>query len=418
MITQITEPQIDSANLSDWQKILLRTTMQGAGFHFCRFTNMDNDALAPIALDGSRFEVNGAFYRINGNEPISLGSLSEIRVGYIHYVYAIPNGANCSLEYSRTKPTFNASKGGWFNGNNRALLCFWGGTTIQGYYSKTTMLGLSGAIGERVPTGYSEAQEGLPIVNISGYVNTDITVDAGDYEIEIAGGGGGGGGSEDGGDQGANGAAGGYYKGIITLFERSTIKAMSASGGYRYGGGGGGNGGGGGQSGAGATGGAGLGGYAGVTYDGHGGAGGGSDDGTGRRYGGNGGDARASNSPATQTAAGGGGGGYGAGGYNGEGGDDEGDNGTSGGGGGGSVIHINAGAGAPHERIYLAGGGGGGRGGYAGSGGGYNNPASEGRNNINFAAGGGGAGGVGGWNRNGGNGGNGFIKITRHYPGG
>jgi hypothetical protein len=113
---QLTEPNIDGATLEDWQTFLLRTTFQGGGFMLLGVANMDNSG-APFIELGSRLEINGAFYKSVSNESIS-GGVAE----GANYVYAIPSGGGVYFQYSAAKPAWNAPKGRWYSGNNRAVL--------------------------------------------------------------------------------------------------------------------------------------------------------------------------------------------------------------------------------------------------------------------------------------------------------
>jgi hypothetical protein len=83
------------------------------------FSNMDNTG-APKVLAYSVFEANDALYKTLADETPG-GSPSS---GY-NYVYAVPGTGGVSFQYSAVKPVWNAAKGGWYNGNNRAVLEFY-----------------------------------------------------------------------------------------------------------------------------------------------------------------------------------------------------------------------------------------------------------------------------------------------------
>jgi hypothetical protein len=90
-------------------------------------TNIDN-ANVPTITSGSVVEVNGGIYRASGSEGIShAGSaegLGSPKDSAINYIYAIPESTSLSWKFSSSTPIFNAEKGGWYNGNNRAVASF------------------------------------------------------------------------------------------------------------------------------------------------------------------------------------------------------------------------------------------------------------------------------------------------------
>lgn len=119
MANKITESAEINPQNTDWQNLISKTIQLGGGYNFAQFSAMDTDA-APQVLAGSRFEINGSFYQCVSNESITGTPAANV----VNYVYAIPNGSSCSFQYSATAPTFQPQKGGWYNGNNRALLKF------------------------------------------------------------------------------------------------------------------------------------------------------------------------------------------------------------------------------------------------------------------------------------------------------
>jgi hypothetical protein len=115
---QYVELGIDGATLEDWQTFILRTTIQGGGYMLLGIVNMKT-AGAPSIEIGSRLEINGAFYKAVANEGVS-GSPGN----GTNYVYAVPSGGSAGFAYSTAAPVWSAAKGGWYNGNNRAILRF------------------------------------------------------------------------------------------------------------------------------------------------------------------------------------------------------------------------------------------------------------------------------------------------------
>jgi hypothetical protein len=191
---QIDEPKIDSATLDGWQLFILRTTFQGAGFMVVEIADMDGVG-APVVKAGSRFEINGAFYKATADETPGGAPASGM-----NYVYAIPNSSGASIQYSATAPVFSAAKGGWYNGdNNRAVLRFL--YDNGAYYNKEI---LDSRQGNKSMSGSAIQQKKI----LSGVVGTLIRtitptstlatrhfrLEPGTYCFDVAGAGGGGGG--------------------------------------------------------------------------------------------------------------------------------------------------------------------------------------------------------------------------------
>jgi hypothetical protein len=88
------------------------------GFLLTGINNMEN-AAAPSIQEGTVFEMNGALYKTAANEGAG-GNLANGKC----YLYAVPNTGGASFQYSVTPPVWNTAKGGWYNGNNRAVLRF------------------------------------------------------------------------------------------------------------------------------------------------------------------------------------------------------------------------------------------------------------------------------------------------------
>jgi hypothetical protein len=78
-------------------------------------SNMENSS-APKVLAGSVFELNGGLFKVTADESIT-GTPSTGQ----NYVYAVPNAGGASFKYSAATPSLSVEKGGWYNGNNRAV---------------------------------------------------------------------------------------------------------------------------------------------------------------------------------------------------------------------------------------------------------------------------------------------------------
>ena len=124
MANRIVEPASTDPDTIDWQNALNKLTKTTGSFLMVGLTNIDNDN-EPMVMEGSKFEINGAFFEVSVNETITGYDL--IPVGKTAYIYAIPNTPDpisvslCTFEYSETLPTLNLAKGGWFDGINRCI---------------------------------------------------------------------------------------------------------------------------------------------------------------------------------------------------------------------------------------------------------------------------------------------------------
>jgi hypothetical protein len=378
MAAQIPEPRVDAVDLDDWSAFVARATQQGGGFMCLMLSNMNNSG-APRVLAGSRFEINGAFYRCTADEDVGGAPANNV----VNYVYATSYGvSSSSFFYSNSAPTFDPAKGGWYGGAGRAVAKFF---YVGGQYNGKVILDSCNAMSEVNTEQTIPASGGLIYAN--GGVNNmnEVTLPPGAYRVEVKGGAGGDGGSGGSGGAanetvgiGGAGAAGEAVMKVVYL-TRPT-RALLYAGGDGADGENGGNG----KKATGYTGGGGGGGSTGGVSR----ASIGGDDMTARGgSGGGGGGGSASD------ASGGGGGGGGAGGYNKGGAGGDGNDGGAGGKGG-------KGGSGGEDGEYGAGGargaGGGGNGGSGGKGGGYNSGLLNGAaGNSSFELASGGAGGLG-----------------------
>jgi hypothetical protein len=116
MATIYTEPLNSVINYSEWGKLIQKTTFEAGGFIALGLTNMATTD-APQIAQGSRVEIGGSLYVCESNETITSTPSSD----GLYYIYGIPNASSASFSYSGSKPTYNAVKGGWYNGNDRAI---------------------------------------------------------------------------------------------------------------------------------------------------------------------------------------------------------------------------------------------------------------------------------------------------------
>jgi hypothetical protein len=120
MATIFTEPLNDKITYTQWAQLIQKTTFEAGGFIALGLTNMTSTGASQVAL-GSRVEVGGSLYSCTANETISGSPTANV----MNYVYCVPAGSAASFIYSSTTPTWNAVKGGWYNGNNRAVAQFY-----------------------------------------------------------------------------------------------------------------------------------------------------------------------------------------------------------------------------------------------------------------------------------------------------
>jgi hypothetical protein len=236
----IAEPDIDKATLEDWQRFILRTTIQGGGFMLVDIANMETDGV-PVVRQGSRLEINGAFYKAEADEAVG-GSPASGE----NFVYAVPNGDGVTFQYSAVKPEWSAVKGGWYNGNNRAVLrvAHSGGV----YYFKEI---LDRRQGNENMSGNAIQQKkiltsiiGTPVKTItpaSGLADRHFRLEPGMYCFEVAGGGAGGGGGGSGSTRGDAGGGAGCAGGRIieSVVIVDSVDFICAAGGGGAGGAGG-----------------------------------------------------------------------------------------------------------------------------------------------------------------------------------
>jgi hypothetical protein len=87
-----------------------------------------------VVGEGSFLDVNGFLYYISASD----GVVSGIPIAdSFNYVYARVVEGACRFEYSGVEPVWMASKGGWYDGNRRAVLKFF---SLSGEYRRKVVL--------------------------------------------------------------------------------------------------------------------------------------------------------------------------------------------------------------------------------------------------------------------------------------
>lgn len=117
MATQVTYPATTSPDATDWQEFIawLQKVQRG-------YINIEIDETNKQVEAGSIVEVNGEVLYSSSDENITDNGTAwaSISNSTVFYVYAV-GGASDEYQYSTTTPSWDNDKGGWYNGNNRAV---------------------------------------------------------------------------------------------------------------------------------------------------------------------------------------------------------------------------------------------------------------------------------------------------------
>jgi len=203
-IRQKEEPRPTVLDFEDWNKLKFRTTFQGGGYICIDVGGINDGSVKPFLKMGSRFEFNGSFYVVeDDNYEISEEDLiAATDVNENNYIYATVNNNNgaVSLIFSKAGPTWDTSKGGWYNGKNRALVKFF---YINGKYNNKVILdsynamfmintkqtfssNTSGGISMSTDTSWGNISSVQNGVNVPG--DKVVTLKPGIYRYEARGG--------------------------------------------------------------------------------------------------------------------------------------------------------------------------------------------------------------------------------------
>jgi hypothetical protein len=114
-ISQFTEPDINLFfdNLDQAARLNNKASFYGRGYINVTLSNI-NDSGVPVLLQGGMFECGNVLNVVDTDTYIPLTPSSG--QNYIYF-----NPATRELSYSTATPTWNTIKGGWYNGNNRAI---------------------------------------------------------------------------------------------------------------------------------------------------------------------------------------------------------------------------------------------------------------------------------------------------------
>jgi hypothetical protein len=185
-ISQFVEPDINLFfdDLTQAARLDNKASFYGKGYINILPSNIDSIDM-PVLLQGSMFECGGVLFVGDSDTGIT-GTPSDGQ----NYIYFNPSTRE--LLYNTAIPAWNTVKGGWYNGNNRAIVKLnytagnYNGKIILDSYNAMQMINRE----QPIP-----ASGGTPVV--TGVVNSVLTayLEPGMYRYEIAAGKGGTGGT-------------------------------------------------------------------------------------------------------------------------------------------------------------------------------------------------------------------------------
>jgi len=239
--TQISLKQIDKVTLQFTEGSAVLDMNSLYGYFAAELVN-PSDSAAPILKQSSSFDINGYRHTISSDTPVIANPPMET---CFLYLYAFRDGDMIYYEYSKTKPTYNSAKKGYYSDNKRAL---WKIIYIHESYQSVQFL-FKTYIADDFPhretfviskNAFKSFTSAIPIpyYKLSGAENppaTTVTLQPGVYVINLDGAGGGKGAPAAYGNSSvstpANGGAGGNVAEILTLQTATTFYAFTGSGG-------------------------------------------------------------------------------------------------------------------------------------------------------------------------------------------
>ena len=233
--TQISFNQKDGLSLNFSNGTASLDLANSIGFFNAQLVNPSDNA-APRIKANSSFDVNGSIYKVPADTSINSALPSA---GGVIYIYAYRSGSDMQFEYSTQAPVYTKGKGGYYQGNKRALwkmllLIDSGNKFLFKTYIDdpwphlaTYIAGNGASVTSSFPVQYS----------LSGSNNPSpatVTLQPGIYIVRLTGAGGGGGfGSIQDGDVSgsSSGGTGGIVTEVLTLNSSVTFSAFTGSGG-------------------------------------------------------------------------------------------------------------------------------------------------------------------------------------------
>ncbi|MDR1909476.1 MAG: hypothetical protein LBQ35_06140 [Spirochaetaceae bacterium] len=196
------------------------------------------DTSPPVFKKGTVFEMNGGYFNINSDTPVSPASPGR---SALLYVYAVQIPGSISFEYSAAEPVYVPEKGAWYNGESRALYkLYYVMDSIDIYAAKTFVSDTfphfssypvmdSGQVQATSSSFFSLSGSGNPAPQ-------PVTLEPGAYLFSLRGAGGGGGGGAANTNSsprraGGNGGSGGAVSELVILSAPETVTVFAGQGG-------------------------------------------------------------------------------------------------------------------------------------------------------------------------------------------
>ena len=201
-----------------------------------------NDTAAPVIRAGTSFEMNGRFFNVGQNTPVTSmapGADQRTQVLFLYAEAQTPTGVTFLL--SHIQPFHDPVRRGWYAGQRRALfkMVFIRDTPDQ-FVAKTSIYDDFEHFDSYVINDWTRSLIPLAYWSLSGAGNPPpqtITLQAGIYIFELRGAGGGRGGNSNSvlGNtapvQGGNGGTGGFIAELVILTEDTTFTAFTGQSG-------------------------------------------------------------------------------------------------------------------------------------------------------------------------------------------
>lgn len=118
-------PTVADANIEN-----LMSTVDGQrrGYDFVTLTNWDATTSAPAVSVGSIIEINGAVFEVSSSN-VTIGSVPGGATSDLYIKLTVSGGSTVTADWTTTAPSWDAEKGGWFNGTTKylAFICDYDG---------------------------------------------------------------------------------------------------------------------------------------------------------------------------------------------------------------------------------------------------------------------------------------------------
>lgn len=205
-IEMVEMPDINNANMDEWRLMIADMEMLAGGLLLLGVENLDTSG-EPVIRAGSRFEINGSFFKVVLDEAVG-GTPAEGQ----NYVYAIAEWEVSRFEYRADAPVWMPEKGGWYSGNDRAILKLF---YYDGKYNGKVILENYAAFDDLNIRQDFHGETGVQVHEFTQVMDTQIMLAEGVYHVELRGGRAGGDAS---GQSGGAAGAGAYGKDTRMLY--------------------------------------------------------------------------------------------------------------------------------------------------------------------------------------------------------